>query len=81
MLELKKKWYGTDSGAASISRDISRVLESAGYTKHSLIWCLFMRPVEGSDKFSFIMVWMDDLGMAMPSGGVESARVRKILEK
>ena len=80
MVECDKAWYGTSAACALWNEDVNRtIVEECGYTRHSLVPCLYYKDLENGQK-AYLMLYVDDIGAMMPADGQEKVRVLNILE-
>ena len=79
LVECRKAWYGTVIAAACWNTELNDTLtEVCGYTRHSMVPCLYYRVVDGVTNY--ILLHVDDMGAMMSHESGEHERVRKILE-
>jgi hypothetical protein len=80
-VECDKAWYGHPAACSLFADDMMKLLtEECGYTRHSMVPCLYYRDIGGGVQ-AYIMVFVDDLGYLMPPDGAEDARVTAVLER
>jgi len=80
VVECDRAWYGQQSCCAIWNGEINRaIVDRCGYTRHSIVPCLYYRDVGNGEK-AYIMLFVDDLGMLTARNGTEKERVTKILE-
>ena len=81
IVECDRAWYGHPACCAIFNADINEMLtKECGYTRHSMVPCLYYRDL-GGGRNAYIMVFVDDLGYLMPHDKVEDKRVTAIIEE
>ena len=79
MVRALKAWYGLSAASALWHKELDGVLVGAcGYTRHSMIECMYYRIVD--EVVSFLTLHVDDIGVYMPVDAAERDRVLGILE-
>jgi hypothetical protein len=79
MVVVKNAWYGLSAASSLWNIEITNSLKECGYSQHHMVPCLFYKFIHG--QYCYIMLHVDDMGVIMPTDGIEKRHVKFVLEK